>query len=42
MKKDKKKYVKPTVRKNKKMVNVTFASGPSVPCTPASAGVVCP
>lgn len=39
MKKDKKKYVKPTVKKNKKMVNVTFASGPSIPGTPPSAGL---
>jgi hypothetical protein len=42
MNKDKKKYVKPTVKKNKKMVNVTFASGPSIPGTPPSAGTVIP
>jgi len=42
MKKGKKRYVKPTVKKNKKMVNVTFATGPAVPGTPATPGTVTP
>jgi len=41
MKKNKKKYVKPEIKKNKHLVNVTFMSAPSVPCTPGSPGSVC-
>jgi len=37
-KKDKKKYVKPEVRKNEPLVNITFASGTSIPGTGGSAG----
>jgi len=33
MKKDKKKYVKPAVKKNKPMAGITFQSNPSVPIT---------
>jgi len=40
MKKNKKKYVKPEVKKNKHLVNVTFVSGPSVGGTPGSLGPV--
>jgi len=45
MKKNKKKYVKPEVKKNKHLVNITFSSGsaiggPSVPGTPGSGGSV--
>ena len=41
MKKDKKKYQKPELKKNKHLVNVTFISGPSIGCTPGSPGTVC-
>jgi hypothetical protein len=33
MKKDKKKYTRPVVRKNEPLVNITFASGTSIPVT---------
>ncbi len=40
MKKEKKSYQKPEIKKNKHLVNVTFLSGPSVPGTPGSPGSV--
>jgi len=42
MKKDKKKYVKPELKKNKAMVNITFATGPSIPNTVANPGTTPP
>jgi hypothetical protein len=42
MKKNKKRYVKPEVKKNKPMVNVTFASGPAIPNTVAAPGTTPP
>jgi hypothetical protein len=40
MKKEKKRYQKPEIKKNKHLVNVTFLSGPSIPGTPGSPGSV--
>ena len=40
MKKNRKKYVKPELKKNKHLVNVTFISGPSIGGTPGSPGSI--
>lgn len=40
MKKDKKKYVKPEIKKNKHLVNITFTTGPSIGGTPGSPGPI--
>jgi len=40
MKKNKKRYVKPAVKKNQKMVNITFATGSSMPGSVSIAGTV--
>ena len=42
MKKGKKRYVKPEIKKNKPMINITFATGTSIPGTPGSPGSVTP
>lgn len=42
MKKNKKKYVKPELKKNKPMVNVTFASGAAIPNTGGPVGTTPP
>ncbi len=38
MKKEKKKYVKPEIKKNKPMVNITFATGAAISGTAGSPG----
>ncbi len=42
MKKEKKRYVKPEIKKNKPMINITFATGTAIVGTPGYQGAVTP
>ena len=40
MKKEKKRYAKPEIKKNKPMINITFATGTAIGATGGSPGAI--